>query len=433
MQLQSLVTGLPVAALASAAPHAWANTDEVKYTILSHRHEGDPNNTNAPGTYADNANDPRSQIERATVQQLGAKAAGFETPSTFNLGNQSVKAAAPWASFPDDLRSRLGFWHHSTQSNAHADHQSVLRFHGSLKDASGNGSAQLSEMIAQETSTLLNTALKEPLSVGGSPVSFGGRPIPVLNPMDIKELFSASFQGIEQMVLLRDKFIDRSYKNLKNQGTSAQKAFLDRYAISRQEAQIIAGNLGELIDDIDDNSAVSQAKMAVALIQTGIAPVITLGMIFGGDNHGDDTLAGEVANTTAAMPALTTLWEKLKAANIEDKVVFSSLNVFGRTFLRNSNNGRNHNGRHHCMFTFGSTVKPGVVGGIEPVSKDGSIIEFSATGINAANGKTRNADIPYDQTLVSVGKTLARSVGISEERINVRFSGGKIITGALTV
>lgn len=173
--------------------------------------------------------------------------------------------------------------------------------------------------------------------------------------------------------------------------------------------------------------------MAVALIQTGIAPVITLGMIFGGDNHGDDTLAGEVENTTAAMPALTTLWEKLKAANIEDKVVFSSLNVFGRTFLRNSNNGRNHNGRHHCMFTFGSTVKPGVVGGIEPVSKDGSIIGFSATGINAANGKTRNADIPYDQTLVSVGKTLARSVGISEERINVRFSGGKIITGALTV
>ncbi len=431
LHMQSLVTGLPIAFLAGSPQHAWANTNEMKYTILSHLHDGDPNNVNVPGTYADNSSDPRSQIERAKVSEFSAKAEGFEVPETFNLGNQTVKGAAPWASLPDDLRSNLAFWHHSTRTNAHADHQNVLRFHGSIKDPMGNGSAQLAEAIAQETSTALGTALKEPLSVGGTPISFKGRPIPVLNPMDIKELFSASIAGIEQMASLRDKFIDRSYKSLKNEGTPAQKAFLERYAISRQEAQVIAGNLGELIEDIDGNSPLNQAKMAVALIQTGIAPVVTLGMTFGGDNHGDSVLKNEVEETTEVMAALATLWSKLKAANIQDKVVFSSLNVFGRTFLRNSNDGRNHNGDHHCMFTFGSSIKPGVVGGIEPVYKSGSLVDFSATGINAANGKTDNADIPYEQTLVSVGKTLARSVGISEERINVRFNGGKIINGAL--
>jgi uncharacterized protein (DUF1501 family) len=191
-------------------------------------------------------------------------------------------------------------------------------------------------------------------------------------------------------------------------------------------------SLGELITDVDGNDASNQVKVAVALIQLNIAPVVTLGLEFGGDNHQDINLSNEVTETEQAMLALNTLWDRLKAAGLEDKVVFASLNTFGRTLIRNDTGGRNHRGSHHNMFVFGAAIKPGIVGGIEPNFKDGKIKSFQATGINSVTGSsTGNLDIEYEDTLVSVGKTLAKSIGVSEERINQRIDGGKIITGAL--
>ncbi|WP_053981897.1 DUF1501 domain-containing protein [Marinagarivorans algicola] len=427
VQLRSLITGVPAALLLGNSHRALADEGDFKYTIFSHLSDGDPLNANAPGTYAENNADPRNYVQHRSD---GGGVTGYENGVDFNLGAARVKAAEPWSTLPEDLRSRLGFWHHGTYTNAHSDHRHVIRFHGAIKDQNGAGSAQLAEAMADETYQGLNTILKEPLSVGGSSITYRGRAIPVLRPSAIKELFASSAANLDEMVALRDHFIDSTYKKMKREGTPAQLKFLDRYALSRVDAQEIATNLGSLITDIEEDNPSDQVKMAVALLQLGIAPTVTLGIRFGGDNHG--SIDNEVEQTGYAMKDLTIMWDKLKAANLQDKVVFASLNVFGRTLRYNTNGGRNHNGMHHTMLVAGSSIKPGVVGGIEPTKPTGTPVEFKATGINSNNRTSNNPDIAYRDTLVSAGKTLAKAAGLSNERINIRFNGGKIITGALS-
>ncbi len=132
------------------------------------------------------------------------------------------------------------------------------------------------------------------------------------------------------------------------------------------------------------------------------------------------------------MQDLTIMWDKLKEANLQDKVVFASLNFFGCTLRYNTNGGRNHNGMHHTMLVAGSFIKPGVVGGIELTKPTATPVEFKATGINPNTHTSNNPDIAYRDTLVSAYKMLAKAAGLSDERINIRFNGGKIMTGALS-
>ena len=439
VQLRSLVTGLPVPFLIGLANRTLAQElSDPRYLVISHLQAADPVGANAPGTYADDpndSNDPLNMIEHPVAAELAATPAtqqaalGFETPSTFNLGNVEVKAAAPWATLDEDLRANMAFWHHGTFTNAHPDFPAVRRFNGAIKGYDGSGSDELDATIAQETNQALGTLLEEPISVGGTRISYGGRELPILKPTDIQALFASSITNIDQMVQLRDGFIDRAYRTVKDDGTPAQKAFLEKYARSRSEAIEMGDSLGELITDIDGDDAANQAKMAVALLQLNLSPVITIGIPFGGDNHQDINLANEVDETTAAMPAINTLWQELKAANLHEKTIISSLNTFGRTLKRNATGGRNHNGRHHTMFVIGTNIKPGVIGGIEPENNNR---DFIASAFSSTTGLTTGStDIPYDETLVAAGKTLSKALGISEERINQRFDGGKIISAAL--
>jgi hypothetical protein len=431
-----MVTGLPVPFLLSLSNPSMAQVEtNTKFLILSHQQSGDPANANMPGTYADDpadSNDPLNSIDHPRVSELGDAAIGYETPVSFNLGDQTVKGAQPWSTLAEDLRGRMGFWNHGTFVNAHPDFASVRRFNGALKGYDGSGSEGFGSFIAQETHQALATLGSESISLGGASIDANGRTLPILKPNDIKGFFSDTLSNIDQMVMYRDSFIDSAYSDVKENGTPAQKKFLADYGRSRQEAAAMGDSLGELITDVDGNDASNQVKVAVALIQLNIAPVVTLGLEFGGDNHQDINLSNEVTETEQAMLALNTLWDRLKAAGLEDKVVFASLNTFGRTLIRNDTGGRNHRGSHHNMFVFGAAIKPGIVGGIEPNFKDGKIKSFQATGINSVTGSsTGNLDIEYEDTLVSVGKTLAKSIGVSEERINQRIDGGKIITGAL--
>ncbi|WP_394201393.1 DUF1501 domain-containing protein [Marinagarivorans algicola] len=432
--MRSVITGLPAAFLMGKPEHTWAATGNAKYLILSHQQQGDPLNANCPGTYADanNANDPRHQIERAQVKELGSAAEGFENPVAFNLGSQTVRAAKCWSELPQELLDRSAFWHHGTFTNAHIDFKVVMGLNGALKGPNLNGSDHIGSFIAQENAEQLGTLSKEFIRVGGSSTLSSGVPAPELKPTLLKSIFTANVVGFDNMVAMRDQFIDQTYADIKTRGTAAQRAFLDRYAISQQEAQALGDSLGGLIEDIDDNSTADQAKMAAALIQLKVSPVITLGFDFGGDNHNDADLAREVSETTQTIDALKVLWQKLVAAGIEDQVAFASMNVFGRTLLRSASGGRDHNGRHHAMYVFGANIKPGVIGGLETYIGRRGTTDFSATAIHSAGGAARgNADIPYEETLSAVGKTLAAAVGVPTARINQRIDGGKIITGGL--
>ena len=434
LSMRALLTGLPTAFLLGKSEDAWSASFDAKFLVLSHMSNGDPLNANAPGAYGNpaNANDPRHQIEHPTVAELGNKAQGFANPVNFNLGNKEVRAAQCWAELPQALLDRSGFWHHGTFTNAHPDFSIVMGLNGALKGPGGSGGDHFASFVAQENAENLGTLSKELIRVGGSAINSNGIPAPRLSPASLKTIFSAKVAQFDRMVAMRDRFLDETYADIKSTGTPAQKKFLDRYATSRQEAQRLGDSLADLITDIDGNTPEDQAKMAAALIQLKVSPVITLGMPFGGDNHQDANLTNEVDDTLATMGALKTLWEKLNFAGIENDVVFASMNVFGRTLLRASNGGRDHNGSHHCLYTFGSSIKPGVIGGLETYQRRKDKIDFKAKRINSANGGTGNAaDIPYEETLSAVGKTLAAAVGVADERINQRIDGGKIITAAL--
>lgn len=427
VQLRSLITGLPVPFLLGASQAVVAAQADKKFVIISHVQEGDPINTNAPGSYADdpsNGNDPLNRIQHPDVQ-------GFKTPTSFKLGQVNVKAAQPWSTLDEDLRERMGFWHHGTYTNAHPEFPSVRRLNGLAKKSDGSGSVEISEILASENYKGLGTLIAEPITLGGSQVEYKNRTLPLLTPVDLKKLFSGDGNAntIDRMVALRDTFMDEAYKNLVKSGTPAQKKFFDSYALSQQTARKIGDNLAERLEKISDNLEASQGLLAAALISLKVCPVITMGLNFGGDNHADKILNDEVSQTRAVMPAINSLWQELGRLGIQDQTVIANLNTFGRSLLRNQPGGRNHNGGHHTMFVIGANVRPGVIGGVEENKKD-----FQARPIDSVSGKPSvSADIPHEDTLVSVAKTLAASAGIERDVIAKRFNGGKIIEAALNI
>jgi len=437
VSMQSLVTGLPTSFLMGLSQNAMAaEPQDYKYLVMSHMQSGDPVNTNVPGTYPaidQNEDDPLSLIDHPKVDQLGDRAAGFETPIEFNLGDQMVKAAQPWSTLTDDLRKRFAFWHHGTFVNAHPDFPSVRRLNGAAKAENGREVDEYNELICQETKLGLGTLTGQPISVGGTRVSADDVEIPILKPTDIRDLFQSQISDLDKMIKLRSRYLDRAYAQVKSNGSPAQLKFLEQYAKSQADANEIGDSLGGLITGINGTDSINQAKMVVALLQINISPVLTMGIGFGGDNHADANLTDELTATVSAIPAINTLWEELKKARYQDRVVFASLNPFGRDLIRNDVGGRDHNGGHHAMFTFGPSIKGGVVGALEPTVYKGEIVNFHAKGIHSESGLSDGQlDIQASETLVSVGKTLAKAVGISDERINERLDGGKIIRGALT-
>ena len=439
--LRSLVTGLPPAFLLYRRMANAQSTGQPTYLILSNSSAGHPINANVPGTYPenpDNANDPITRIDHARTADLGNgvigtvngtdfTAASFETPVEFTLGTTTVKAAGPWSALPQAMRNRMLFMHHRTYANAHPEFNNVMRFHGAVKGPTGTGSEMLSSFIAQETGPILQTLTNQPVNVGGGMVTFEGRPLGRLDPRELQSLFGGGTHPTQvpdpsQIVRLRDAMIDDIYRSVQASGSHAQRAFLDRYANGRSQAAQLGDALGPLLSDINGNGPVDEVRAAVALLQLNVTPVVVLTTPYGGDNHNDSDLGGEAAQTIQSMQTLSLLWDRLGAAGLRDRVTFANLDVFGRRLVRNSRGGRDHNRDHHAMMMMGPRIAPGVVGGLQPIMRNGSIRSFSATAIG---------DIPVDQTLESAGKTLAKAVGVPDDRINTRILGGAIVPSAL--
>lgn len=421
--LRSLATGIPVAVLANPE-RARAEGEETgeatpQYLILATSQAGDPFNCNAPGTYLDpkiaHPSDPR--LAKVSVE----------------IGGKAWEAATPWrdlsAAFP-----RLSLIHHSTNTEQHLHQPDVMQLMGTVAKKDMAISA-----FAADLSSRLGTIQPAPVTLGtvdsSEAIAYQGRPQPMLNPMSLSDVLGRPEGVLGDLQALRDADLNRLNALFKEQGTPGQRAFLDRYATSQQQARKLSLDLLAQLNDIEDNGPDSQIRAAIVLIQMKVAPVITVHVPFGGDNHFDGPLQKEADESVTGFASLKGLIAALETAKLSDQVTCASLNVFGRTLLMQGA-GRSHNRNHHLFAMWGKHVKAGVLGGVQPMGEDyGAMRLDSTTGAGSSDG-----DIPPVESLASVGKTLGVALGLSRERVDelIRFPStnaaiGKVIGAAVNV
>ena len=445
LSLRSLATGIPLGFLLGGHMPAYGQSTSTKSLILGMSDDGESINAYAPGAYAS-----RNGIERVTTSELGTdtrgtvngssvSAADFADSAIIRMGDEELEAAKFWSYLPQSLLDRMSMFHLRTAANGHPEGTNVHRVHGALMAANGRGTEEIQSAIMQEimlANTSFNSVLSTPLVMNGgggnlSTLTNESIAISRYSPLDIKNLFLGSSSAeLENMNKVYDSTIDAIYKSVRATGTTKQKNYLDAYASSREQASLLGDRLGNLLDSITGDSKSDQARASVALAQVQLAPVIVVRYAYSGDNHGDSNLLEEFNFTVEQLNNLTTIWDLIQSQGLEDQINYATYDIFGRTLGRNDNGGRDHH-RSSCVnMMIGSNIKAGVVGGLEDWASSGHRL-MQATGINSETGTSENTDIDGSETLVAYCRTLMASVGISEERINVRLPSSKTVTGAL--
>jgi hypothetical protein len=414
--MRSLATGIPASILLNPLSAQAQETTTGRILILVSSRQGDPINCHVPGTYIPG-------VERAGAASM--------TEAPLQLGQIATTAAQDWATHvPQNVLDRTLFFHHSTNTPVHGDMARVQR----MMDATEKNDMMIS-LIAKETASLLGTVQSTPISLGasngGELISSDGRLLANVAPLSVRQALAGETGLLKELTLLRDAQVDRIYGLYRDRGTRAQIRLLDSWVKSRDDVRNISDALTGRLQQIESNDELSQASTAAVLAAMKIAPVITLHIDFGGDNHGDSDLETEVERHGTGIQTLTHLMAELDALRTEGfldhEVVVATLNVFGRTFKRNSVGGRDHNRDHHCMVVMGDGVNPGVIGGLTPKDDD-----FAAMGINSATGAGDEAgDIPLGDTLGAAGKTLGALLGVERERLDEMVTPGKVVQAAL--
>lgn len=417
LALRALATGLPASflldprkALAEGLPTC-GDASKAQFFILSTSGSGDPINTNVPGCYLDpNIRHP----------------AAFQTPATFALGAQQVKAAQPWADLNQAAPNRVSFWHLMTRTPVHPDEPQVLRLMGAIRPAE-----MFPSLLSKHLASCLGTIQPQPITVGASGpsegLSYDGAALPILPPVSLRDTLLSAAGPITDLQPLRDQTLDRISAILRTSATKPQRDYLDSLITSQRLVRDIPQNLLTALGSIDDNSMDSQISAAIALIRMKVTPVVVVRFPFGGDNHADAALAKETSDTLSGAAAITSLMTQLQAAGLQDQVSFLSLNVFGRTMGPSTVNGRNHNPNHQVSLAIGKPFRPGVVGGVAPVRSD-----YGATAINSSTGASSSSgDVAAIDSLPSFGKSVMAAVGIDQATIDAAIPVGKVIRGGL--
>ena len=408
---RGLATGLPPAWLInpSAARAQSMMETPIQTLILSTSSAGDPLNANCPGSYTASAeNNP-------------------DLPSgPVELGGVTAQGAQAWGMLPSALRERLAFFHYGSRAVAHPEYAATMGFRGSVKNEVGNGTEMFASMVAQLTHESLGTLQQEPLPLCNEVLTFRGQPLQRVNPSDLQALFQGQEEQVGDLRSLRDDTLNRLYSGLRAEGSQIQKEFVDRYILSRDQARAIGEQLGGLLSRLptnpdEPNSVQDQVIAAVAVAKLKIAPVITIRIPFGGDNHQDETLTEEATQTLAGVAAISSLWDELGAEGLRDSVSFATLNVFGRQLVRNNNGGRDHNPDHAVMVAFGPRVNGGVYGGLNEYNVARNIDPVSGAGVDSGG-------IGLEETQESAGRSLASSLGISSEALEPRIQGGQAVS-----
>jgi hypothetical protein len=410
--LRSLASGIPASVLKNPRSKldsvGCASNANAQYVIFSSSGSGDPLNANVPKTFdfADISHSPDPTMAATSM----------------TLGGKQYTAAAPWAALPQSVLDRTCFFHHGTYTVVHPDISKVLR----LEDVT-NPHEQLPSLLAKTLAPCLGTVQVEPISLGPL-LTIDARPQPVLQPRALAALLASPTGALGRLQALRDADLDSLNALYKAEGNDAQKAFLDQYALSQQQARQISEDLLTTLQGIKDNTPASQVTAAVTLIRMNVTPAVGINIPFGGDNHVDTLLAGETTQTVAGVGTIANLMTQLAAANMQDRVTFMTLNVFGRT-LTKSTNGRQHHGDHHCMVMIGKQFKGSVIGGLESVSGD-----YRAQSIDSGSGNgiaKDGGDVIFAETLAAAGKTLGVACGVTEAVLDANITGGKPIPAAL--
>jgi hypothetical protein len=423
--VRALATGIPAAVLLDPRRAAAQSAAFVspQYLILNTSQAGDPINCNAPGTYLapDIAHPKDPRMAKTSVR----------------IGGASYDAAAPWASLgalskAPAVLERAAFIHHATGTEQHLHQPEVHGLMGKVLHKDMAISA-----FAAELAPVLGTIQPQPVVIGtddsSEAIAYRGRPQPLLNPRSLATVLASPQGPLASLQAMRDRDLDRLNAFFKKEGTPGQRAFLDQYATSQTQVRRISQDLLGQLAAIKDDKPDAQMKAAIVLVRMKVAPVITVKVPFGGDNHFDGDLTKETEQTLSGMATFCGLMEGLGEASLRDAVTFASFNVFGRT-LKMQGAGRSHNRHHHLTLIIGKHMRGGVYGGVTKLGDDfGAMPIASSTGKAAADG-----DINEEDGLPSVGKTLGMALGLPQARVDALVvspsSGqtqGKAITGAL--
>lgn len=421
--LRALATGVPAAILLDprkALADGDAGTSTVtkpQFVIFSTTGAGDPVNCNAPGTYDD------PNIAHPNDPSMAA------TPMTF--GGKTIKGAQVWSTLPPEVLARTCFFHHATYTVIHPDEGKVLRMMGAV--AQGE---MLPSMLSRELSVPLGTVRAQPITLSGNfseAVYYQGSPQPLLTPTTLASVLTSPTNGLGgvDLVKLRDKSLDALNAFARSQGKTAQKSFIDQYATSVTQLRTLQDGLLDSLSTLKNDSSDSQIQAALILFQMKVTPVVVVNIGFGGDNHSDIGLAGEVAGHKTGTATLATMMQALTGAKLQDQVTFAMMNVFGRTMIAaDSGNGRQHNAGHHVTVLIGPGIKASVIGGVaQPAAgKEYQALPIvSATGAGSASG-----DVGYSDTFASMGKTLAAAVGLSPDVVDKNVLRGVAVKAALS-
>lgn len=404
--LVAAATGLPVSFLRTG--RAKADPGAARFLVLMANSRGDSFNCNAPGSYG----------QGFQVHPGGEEFAGVD----LQLGESTARGARVWEGLPMALRSRAAFVHHATRTIVHPDLPKVLRLQGETQ-----GGISIPELIARENATALDTVQGNPLPLGNSDTFVvNGAPLPKLKPTALKALLVADADApLARFAEIRNRNLDRIYAALRESGNQEQLRFLDNMAQARTEAAMLGESAGALLADIEDDSAASQAKAAIALIQLRVAPVMGVNFPFSGDNHTDPDFEDEVEEHAEGIAAIATLFAEAESAGVANRMTFASLNVFGRT-MRQVANGRSHNPAHSVSLVIGPETKGGVYGGVEAGPRDNGV----ALAFDSTNGRvTESGDVTYDNSLASMGKTIACAAGVAPEVFNREVLSGVAVSG----
>lgn len=417
--LRALATGLPAAFFLdprkamAAGPDAGAcgAGKPAQYFIVSINERGCPINATTPGTHG---------VPGVILAPSNAGGVNM-TPTKLSQNGVSVTGAYPWSTLPQAVLDRTLFFHMATNNNGHGELPSSL----SLGDTSKE---MLPSLLAKATAASLHTIQSQPVVLGAvtplEDVSFGGAPQPIIPPAALQDtLLNPSGPGLDAITNLqqiRDKTMNSIYAHFYRSGTPTQKAYINALANTQTEARILSqsllSQLGSLTYNAYDPVSAGKAELqaAVILIQMNVAPVFTVRLSFGGDNHSDPGYATEATSTSSAVDLLSqTLWPALQAAGLQDKVCFMTLNVFGRTLgsaAEASGGGRQHNGNHHVSVCIGAPFKGGVIGGCGPLGTD-----FGCLNIDPASGaglpSSGSTGIAATDALGAFGMTMLAAVG----------------------
>lgn len=417
--LRALASGVPASLLMNpraASADVLPVPKDPQFLLYATSWNGDPSSCNVPGTYEDpNVLHPADPSMAATP---------------INFGTSSVKGAKVWSGLPANVLSRTCFFHHSTYTLIHVDEGKVLRLMG----AAANGE-MLPTMIARELAPTLGTVRAQPITLGGialEDVYVQGAPQPLLRPTTLASVLAAPKNGLGTMDLqkLRDRTLDKLNVYAKSRGKAAQQNFLDKYATSTTQLRTLQQNLLGTLASIKDDSQDSQIQAAIILFQMKVAPAVTIHLDFGGDNHFDTGLVVETQKHASGVATLVSMTKALAAAGLQDQVTFCMTNVFGRTLSKSNDPGRNHSNVHNVSLMIGPAIKGGVIGGI---AFNAAAKDYQAQPLASATGKPMTGgDVPYNETLASVGKTLASACGVPSANIATNVLSGKVVPAALT-